>query len=107
MSIPTSRAQRARVAYNTVKLVRRVGFRKADAVIELLSDWQDFMVAHGREPDGFEEYSVWTRRYSRMTAYRRLALLRGAFPEAGPNALPTDFLQGVLEAVRQELAEVD
>ena len=99
--VNVSRKQRWKVALNTLALARRVGFRKADEVIGFLHDWQDFMVEHERPPIGFEEYAAWTRRWSRMTSYRRLKLLREAFPEV-PYATPTDFLGGVVEALAAE-----
>jgi hypothetical protein len=95
------------VLASTARLVKRVGFRHADEVIGFLHDWQQFMLTHEREPETFEEYVAWTRAFSRRTAFARLKLLRMAFPEAGPDATPTDFLPGVLDQIQAEINGAD
>ena len=89
--------------FTTARLVKRIGWRRADELLGFMHDYKQFGANHERWPDGFEEYVAWTRAFSRRTAYRRLALLRRAYPELGPDAKPEDFLDGFLERIQAEI----
>ena len=96
--------QKYAALFSTARLVKRVGWRRADELLGFMHDYKQFMVAHGREPAGFEEYVAWTA-FSRRTCYSRLALLRAAYPELGPQSKPEDFLAGFLDRIQAEIDE--
>jgi hypothetical protein len=89
--------------FTTARLVKRVGWRKADELLGFMADYKQFITVHERLPQGFEEYVGWTRAFSRSTCYRRLALLHRAFPELGPDSKPEEFLVGFLERIQTEI----
>lgn len=89
--------------FTTARLVKRIGWRRADELLGFMADYKRFITTHERVPEGFEEYVAWTRAFSRRTAYRRLALLHTAFPELGPDSKPEDFLVGFLDRIQAEI----
>jgi hypothetical protein len=95
--------------FTTARLVKRIGWRRADELLGFMHDYKQFIVAHDRYPTSFAEYVAWTRAFSRRTCFTRLALLHKAYPELGPDSKPEDFLAGFLDRIQTEIdgAEID
>ena len=56
---------------------------------------------------GIERYCRLTRKYSRRTAYSRLALFRKTFPQAGPDGTPEALMGPLLDRLAVELDQND
>jgi hypothetical protein len=81
--------------------VSRAGYRQGAQLVEFIDDWRACVEAHD-QPVGFEAYAQWTRRYSRRTAYNRLALFRRTFPQLGHDGTPEGLMGPLLERLAAE-----
>jgi hypothetical protein len=81
--------------------VSRAGLRPGVRLIEFIEDWQRCVTAAG-EPIGIERYIASSGKYSRRTAYSRLALFRKTFPQLGPQGLPDGLMGPLLERLAAE-----
>jgi hypothetical protein len=86
----------------------RAGLRRGGRLTEFIAEWELCVRAHGRAVNA-EEYAAWSW-HSRATAYNRLREFRAAFPQLGPQGIPSDLMRPLLErlaAGQEDLPEFD
>lgn len=82
--------------------LNRAGYLNGARLVEFIDDWRDCVIANDG-PVSMNHYADWTRRFSRRTAYERLAMFRKAFPELGESGNPEGLLGPLLDRLAREI----
>lgn len=80
----------------------RAGYRHGAELIEFIEEWRR-AVEHNDGPVNIEEFIGWSRRFSRRTTFRRVALFRETFPELGEDGLPDGLMGPLLQRLAAQV----
>lgn len=93
--------KRTRAALYVV-CIARAGYLDGARLIEFIEEWARCVDAHGG-PITIEDFIGSTRRFSRRTTFRYVALFRRTFPELGPQGLPDGLMGPLVDRLADEV----